>query len=33
MSWNDFFSNVGGLFGLVLGVGIIYMFEICWLII
>jgi hypothetical protein len=33
MSWNDFFSNVGGLFGLVFGVGLISMFDICWLII
>ena len=28
MSWNDFFSNVGGLFGLLIGVGIISLFEI-----
>jgi hypothetical protein len=31
MTWTDFFSNIGGLFGLVLGMGIISLFEIIWL--
>ena len=33
MNWIDFFANLGGLFGLVLGLGIIFVFEIIWLII
>jgi hypothetical protein len=33
MSWIDYFSSVGGIFGLVLGVGIISLFEIIWLLI
>ena len=31
MTWTDFFSNIGGLFGLILGMGIISLIEICWL--
>jgi hypothetical protein len=31
MSWTDFFSSVGGIFGLVLGVGIISLLEVLWL--
>jgi hypothetical protein len=30
MTWIDFFANLGGLFGLVLGIGIIFLFEIIW---
>ena len=31
MTWTNFFSNIGGLFGLILGMGIISLFEIIWL--
>ncbi len=31
MSWVDFFSNVGGLLGLVLGMGIVSLIELVWL--
>jgi hypothetical protein len=31
MTWIDYFSNVGGILGLVLGIGIISVFEIIWL--
>ena len=31
MTWVDFFSNIGGLLGLVLGMGIISFIEIVWL--
>jgi hypothetical protein len=31
MTWVNFFANLGGLFGLVLGLGIIFVFEIIWL--
>ncbi len=30
MTWIDFFANLGGLFGLVLGLGIIFVFEFVW---
>jgi hypothetical protein len=30
MTWIGFFSNLGGLFGLVLGMGIIFLFELLW---
>ena len=30
MTWIDFLSNLGGLFGLVLGLGVIFVFEIVW---
>jgi hypothetical protein len=30
MTWIDFFANLGGLFGLVLGLGIIFLFEFVW---
>ena len=30
MTWVDFFANLGGLFGLVLGLGIIFLFEFVW---
>ena len=33
MTWTDFFSNVGGIFGLVLGMGLISLAEILWVII
>ena len=33
MTWNDYFANVGGIYGLVLGIGIISLFEILWLLI
>jgi hypothetical protein len=32
MSWIDYFSNVGGIFGLVLGMGIISVVELFWII-
>lgn len=31
MTWVDFLANLGGIFGLVLGLGIIFVFEIVWL--
>ena len=31
MTWVDFFSNIGGLLGLVLGMGFISFIEIIWL--
>ena len=31
MTWIDYFSNVGGILGLVLGIGIISVFELIWL--
>ena len=31
MGWVDFFSNVGGLLGLVLGMGIVSLIELFWL--
>ena len=31
MTWIDFFSNVGGLLGLVLGIGAITLMEFIWL--
>lgn len=31
MTWVDFFSNIGGILGLVLGMGMISIFEIFWL--
>jgi hypothetical protein len=31
MNWNDYFSNVGGIYGLVLGMGIISLVELFWL--
>ncbi len=31
MGWVDFFSNVGGLMGLVLGMGIVSLIELLWL--
>ena len=30
MTWVDFFANLGGLYGLVLGLGIIFLFEFIW---
>ncbi len=33
MTWNDFFSNIGGILGLVLGIGMITLMELSWLII
>jgi hypothetical protein len=30
MTWIGFFANLGGLFGLVLGMGIIFLFELLW---
>jgi hypothetical protein len=33
MSWIDYFSNVGGIFGLVLGMGILSVFELLWVIV
>jgi hypothetical protein len=30
MTWIGFLSNLGGLFGLVLGMGIIFLFELLW---
>jgi hypothetical protein len=30
MTWIDFLGNLGGLFGLVLGLGIIFVFEFVW---
>ncbi len=30
MSWIDFYSNIGGILGLVLGMGIISIFELIW---
>ncbi len=31
MNWIDYFSNIGGIFGLVLGMGLITIAEIIWL--
>jgi hypothetical protein len=31
MTWIDFFSNIGGLLGLVLGIGIVTLMELIWL--
>jgi hypothetical protein len=31
MTWIDFFSNIGGIYGLVLGMGIISFVELFWL--
>jgi len=31
MTWVDFFSNIGGTLGLVLGMGIVSLFELFWL--
>jgi hypothetical protein len=31
MGWIVYFSNVGGIFGLVLGMGLISLFELLWL--
>jgi hypothetical protein len=31
MTWTDFFSNIGGNFGLVLGMGIISVVELVWI--
>ena len=31
MTWTNYFSNVGGILGLVLGIGIISLFEIVWM--
>ena len=31
MTWVDFFSNIGGLLGLVLGMGFISFIELLWL--
>jgi hypothetical protein len=31
MGWIDYFSNVGGIFGLVLGMGMISIVELVWL--
>ena len=33
MTWIDYFSSVGGIFGLVLGMGIISLFELIWLLV
>ena len=33
MTWTNYFSNVGGVYGLVLGMGIISLFEILWFLI
>ena len=30
MTWIDYFANLGGLFGLSLGLGIIFLFEFIW---
>jgi len=30
MTWIDFFANLGGLFGLGLGLGLIFLFEVIW---
>lgn len=33
MTWIDFVSNVGGVLGLLFGIGVIFIFEILWLLI
>ena len=32
MTWTDFFSNIGGIFGLALGMGLISLVELFWVV-